>query len=52
MAKKDYESPKMDELKVNVECNILAGSCSVVNGVSSDATTIECACPADAHSDL
>ena len=26
MAKKNYESPKMDEVKVNVEQDLLAGS--------------------------
>ena len=26
MVKKNYESPKMDEVKVNIEQNLLAGS--------------------------
>lgn len=28
MAKKDYKSPKMDEVKVNVEQDLLSSSCT------------------------
>lgn len=52
MAKKNYESPKMDEVKVNVEQDILAGSCSVAVGVGTDSTEIECGCPAHTRSDI
>ena len=45
MVKKNYDSPTMKEVKIQVEQDMLAGSCSVVSGVGSDAVVGECACP-------
>lgn len=54
MAKKNYESPKMDEVKVNVEQDILAGSCSGGSCTSvgyTDESGFECTCAQDANHD-
>lgn len=51
MAKKDYKSPEMKEVKVNVEQDLLAGSCAAPDGVGTDATTITCDCSTNDPSD-
>ena len=53
MAKKEYLSPEMKEVKIEGSMAILAGSCAATSGVSSDKVDLQCDCdPVDAYCDL